>query len=79
MNPRQAATVPASSMTSASCWTRPTSHSTRRTVSGGAITPSNRKAGAEVQTTIGRSAARARTALRTSAVRVECPYPWPET
>ena len=78
MNARQAATVPASSMTSASCWTRPTSHSTRRTASGGAITPSNRKAGAEVRITIG-SSARARTALRTSAVRVACPYPCPET
>ena len=79
MNPRQAATVPASSMASASCWTRPTSHSTRHTASGGAITPSNRKAGAEVRITIGSSAARARSALRTSAVRVECPYPCPET
>ena len=79
MNARQAATVPASSMTSASLWTRPTSHSTRRTASGGATTPSNRKAGAEVHTTIGRPAARSRTALRTSAVRVACPNPWPET
>ena len=79
MNARQAATVAASSMASASCWTRPTSHSTRWTASGGAITPSNRKAGAEVRTAIGRPAARARTSLRTSAVRVECPNPWPET
>ena len=38
-----------------------------------------RKAGADVTTVIGRPGARSRSLRRTSAVRVECPNPCPET
>ena len=47
--------------------------------SGGETTPSKRNAGADVHTAMGSAGSRSRTARSTSAVRVECPNPCPET
>ena len=71
--------VSSASIDSASRCARPTSHSSRRYVKGPGTALRKSASGAEVTTARARSGARSRTARKTSAVRVACPNPCPET